>query len=186
VAYVLGHMMEGVIDRGTAASAAGLDVDLAGKTGTTDEYSDAWFIGFTPRYTILTWVGYDQKRTIGRNMTGAEAALPSWRMIVEHGLERGWITKGERFVAPPGVARVEIEYTSGLRAVPGAPRVIEEAFVEGTQPERLWEPKWAGIMALPWFQQRAFYIPREGERMPEQITDWALVQDAWEEKAKGN
>jgi penicillin-binding protein 1A len=186
VAYVLTHMLEGVIDRGTAGSIADLDVDLAGKTGTTDDYSDAWFIGFTPRYTILTWVGYDQKRSIGRNMTGAEAALPAWRMIVQDGLERGWIVKGERFVAPPGVTFVAVEQLSGLRAVPGAERVIDEAFVEGTQPEKLWEPRWAGIMALPWFQQRAFYIPREGERMPEQITDWSLVQEAWEEKAKGN
>ena len=186
IAYVLTHMMEGVIDRGTAGSAADLDVDLAGKTGTTDDYSDAWFIGFTPRYTILTWVGYDQKRSIGRNMTGAEAALPAWRAIVEDGLERGWIVKGERFVPPPGVVMVAVDHHSGLRAVPGAPRVIEEAFVQGTQPEKEWEPRWAGIMALPWFQQRAFYIPREGESMPEQITDWSLVQDAWEEKAKGN
>jgi penicillin-binding protein 1A len=184
VAYVLTHMLEGVVDRGTAGSIADLDVDIAGKTGTTDEYSDAWFIGFTPRYTILTWVGYDQKRSIGRNMTGAEAALPAWRLIVEDGLEHGWIVKGERFVPPPGVVMVPVEQLSGLRAVPGAERVIEEAFVEGTQPEKLWEPRWAGIMALPWFQQRAFYIPREGERMPDQITDWALVQDAWEEKAK--
>ncbi len=186
IAYVLTHMLEGVVDRGTAGSIADLDVDLAGKTGTTDEYSDAWFIGFTPRYTILTWVGYDQKRSIGRNMTGAEAALPAWRMIVEDGLEHGWIAKGGRFVAPPGVTVAAVEQLSGLRAVPGAERVIDEVFVDGTQPEKLWEPSWAGIMALPWFQQRAFYIPREGERMPEQITDWSLVQDAWEEKAKGH
>lgn len=186
VAYVLTHMLEGVIDRGTAGSVADLDLDLAGKTGTTDDYSDAWFIGFTPRYTILTWVGYDQKRSIGRNMTGAEAALPAWRLIVEDGLEHGWITKGEKFVPPPGVAFAAVDLRSGLRAVPGAEQVIDEAFVEGTQPEKLWEPQWAGIMALPWYQQRSFYIPREGERMPDQITDWTLVQETWEEKEKAN
>ncbi len=184
IAYVLSHMLEGVIDRGTAASASDLDVDLAGKTGTTDEYSDAWFIGYTPRYTVLTWVGYDQKRTIGKNMTGAEAALPAWKEIVGQGLADGWIAKGQRFVAPPGVEMVAIEPESGLLAAPGAPKIIQEAFLAGTQPTKAWEPRWDSILSLPWAQQRAFYIPREGERMPEQITNWSLVQQNWDDKNK--
>jgi len=184
VAYVLTHMLEGVIDRGTGASAADLDVDLAGKTGTTDDYSDAWFIGYTPRYTILTWVGYDQKRSIGHNMTGAEAALPAWKQIVSEGLKNGWIPTGQRFAAPPGVDTAAIDIESGLLAAPGAPRVITEAFLAGTQPTKSWEPRWGTILELPWAQQRAFYIPREGERMPEQITDWALVQQNWDDKNK--
>src|SRR4029077_13219517 len=65
VAYVLTHMMEGVIDHGTAYEIHDLPIDIAGKTGTTDEYSAAWFIGFTPHYTILTWIGYDVKRSLG-------------------------------------------------------------------------------------------------------------------------
>ena len=65
VAYVLTHMMEGVVDHGTAYEPSKLPIDIAGKTGTTDDYSDAWFVGFTPRYTILTWVGYDVKRSLG-------------------------------------------------------------------------------------------------------------------------
>ncbi|MDH3255378.1 MAG: PBP1A family penicillin-binding protein, partial [Acidobacteriota bacterium] len=73
IAYVLTHMLEGVVDQGTATDARHLEVDLAGKTGTTDDYSDAWFVGFTPRYTILVWVGHDAKRPIGRNMSGAVA-----------------------------------------------------------------------------------------------------------------
>ena len=76
IAYVLGHILEGVVDRGTAVRLSRLDLDLAGKTGTTDDYIDAWFVGYTPTYTILTWVGHDVNRSIGRNMTGAEAALP--------------------------------------------------------------------------------------------------------------
>ncbi|HEX2463533.1 MAG TPA: PBP1A family penicillin-binding protein, partial [Thermoanaerobaculia bacterium] len=66
VAYVLTHMLRGVIQRGTAGSAAKLGLDLAGKTGTTDSYTDAWFVGYTPRYTLLVWVGYDQERYLGR------------------------------------------------------------------------------------------------------------------------
>ncbi len=79
VAYVLTAMLEGVVDRGTAGSIADLPLAIAGKTGTTNDYTDAWFVGFTPRHTILAWVGYDQKRTLGKKMTGAEAALPIWR-----------------------------------------------------------------------------------------------------------
>jgi penicillin-binding protein 1A len=182
VAYVLTHMLEGVVDRGTAAKAAALPTALAGKTGTTDDYSDAWFVGFTPKYTILTWVGYDQKRPIGRNMTGAEAALPMWIDLVSSGIENGWIAKNETFIAPPGVVAQPVEYFTGFLPGPGAERVIDEAFVAGTQPARIYEPRWAGIVNLPYFQQRSFYVPKEGEKMPDAITDWDLVRKTWDAK----
>jgi len=166
VAYVLAHMLEGVIDRGTGAKAAGLEIDLAGKTGTTDDFSDAWFVGFTPRYTLLTWVGYDLKKPIGRGMTGAEAALPMWMAIVEDGLEDGWLAEGERFGAPSGVTLQTVEYRTGLLPGPGAERFVEEAFVQGTEPVQRYEPQWGLIMDLPWYQQQAYYIPKQGERMP--------------------
>jgi len=108
-AYVLTHMLEGVIDHGTAFALSPLDVDIAGKTGTTDDYSDAWFVGFTPKLTMLTWVGYDVKKSLGNGMTGAAAALPPWKDVAERGLAEGWITKGERFVAPPGVTILALE-----------------------------------------------------------------------------
>ena len=129
-------------------------------------------------------MGYDQKRSIGKNMTGAEAALPAWKQIVGQGLADGWITKGQKFVPPPGVEQVAIEPESGLLAAPGAPKVILESFLAGTQPTKAWEPRWDSILSLPWAQQRAFYIPREGERMPEQITNWSLVQQNWDDKNK--
>ncbi len=182
VAYVLTHMLEGVIDRGTAASAADLPLDLAGKTGTQDEYTDAWFVGFTPRTTMLVWVGYDEKKTIGRNMTGAEAALPMWRRIVERGLAEGWLLEGERFTPPPGVRLTPIERRTGLLPGPGATQVIEEAFVAGTEPAQTFDPSWLRIVELPWYQQRAFYLPKGGERMPEAIADWSLVEQAWADK----
>jgi penicillin-binding protein 1A len=166
IAYVLTHMLEGVVDRGTGTRVADLDLDLAGKTGTTDDYSDAWFVGFTPRYTVLTWVGYNEKRSIGRNMTGAEAALPMWRKIVERGLTEGWIQAGERFPVPPGVTLQPVEYFTGLLPGPSAERVIDEAFVEGTEPVQEYTPRWGEVMELAWYQQRPFYIPKEGEKMP--------------------
>lgn len=179
VAYLLTHILEGVIDRGTGARAARLDVDLAGKTGTTDDFTDAWFAGFTPRYTIVTWVGHDQKKRIGRNMTGAEAALPIWQAIVEAGLEEGWIPRGERFTVPPGISFARIEHLTGLLPSPAAESVIEEAFLTGTEPAQYYDATWARVARLPWFQQRAFYIPKQGELMPEDIRDWSLVQNAW-------
>jgi penicillin-binding protein 1A len=184
VAFVLTHMLAGVIDRGTGASVAGLDLDLGGKTGTTDIYTDAWFVGFTPRYTLLSWVGYDVPRSLGRNMTGAEAALPIWKMMVESGLEDGWLTPGGQFSPPPGVALQRIEYSTGLLPGPGAGQVIDEAFIQGTQPARQYEPEWARIMRMPWYQQRPYYIPKAGERMPEDVEDWTLIREVWAEKDK--
>lgn len=179
IAYLTTSLMEGVVDRGTATALRHLDLDLAGKTGTTDSYSDAWFAGFTPKYAILCWVGYDVKRSLGRNMTGSEAALPIWRQIVETGLQEGWLVAGERFAAPSGIVFQPVEYFTGLLPGPGATRIITETFLEGTQPAQLYEPQWTQVMSLPWFQQRAFYIPKDDENMPEDIRDWSLVREAW-------
>ncbi|MEO1367907.1 MAG: PBP1A family penicillin-binding protein, partial [Acidobacteriota bacterium] len=98
IAYVLTEMLHGVAQRGTAASRlARLPIETGGKTGTTNAFTDAWYVGFTPRYMILTWVGYDKKRSLGRGMTGARAALPIWAALVESGLEDGWLREGEEF-----------------------------------------------------------------------------------------
>jgi len=167
VAYVLTHMLEGVIDRGTAYAINDLPLDLAGKTGTTDDFTDAWFVGFTPRYTILTWIGYDLKRSLGQGMSGAVAALPMWRGIVEDGLKNGWIQKGETFAPPPGVVFRDVDYYSGLLAGQGSPKIVKEAFVAGTEPAREYSARWSTITTLPWYQQRPFYIPKEGEKMPQ-------------------
>ncbi len=166
VAYVLTHMMEGVVDHGTAYEIHDLPLDIAGKTGTTDDFSDAWFVGFTPRYTILTWVGYDIKKSLGSGMSGAVAALPMWRSIAEAGLADGWLQKGETFQVPPGVVLRDVEYYSGLLGGEGSGRTLKEAFVAGTEPNRQYSPQWSTIASLPWYQQKAFYIPKEGESMP--------------------
>ncbi len=114
-AFVLTSMLQGVIDRGTGARLADLPLDIAGKTGTTNDYTDAWFVGYTPRFTILVWVGYDQKRSLGKKMTGAEAALPIWREIAESGLRDGWLMEGERLRR---AARRRVPY----RRIPHRPR----------------------------------------------------------------
>jgi len=184
VAYVLTHVLEGVVDRGTAGSISALPAALAGKTGTTNDYTDAWFVGYTPRYTILTWVGFDQKRSLGRRMTGAEAALPIWRQIVEDGLAKNWISSEERFAVPAGIEFRSIEPLSGLIAVPGVPRSFDEAFLVGTAPTRSWEPRWNAILSLPWPQQLAFYSPRDGEKMPDALAISIAEQVAAAEQAE--
>jgi penicillin-binding protein 1A len=165
VAYVLTHMMEGVVDHGTAFELSKLQTDIAGKTGTTNDYSDAWFVGFTPTYTILTWIGYDVKKSLGSGMSGAVAALPIWKRIAEDGLAEGWMKKDEKFQVPPGVLLRNVEYYSGLLSSSGG-RVVQEAFVAGTEPAREYSNQWSTITSLPWYQQKAFYIPKEGETMP--------------------
>ncbi|MEM7583862.1 MAG: PBP1A family penicillin-binding protein [Acidobacteriota bacterium] len=186
IAYVITDMLRGVAVRGTGATRlAKIGIPTAGKTGTTDSYTDAWFVGFTPRYTILSWVGYDKKRFLGRGMTGAHAALPIWAAVVERGLEDGWLSSDETFAMPPGVLEVEIDQGSGLLAGAGSERVIVEAFVEGSEPKKRHDLDWARIMAQPWYLQEPFYLPKEGERMPAEISDWSAVKDVWKTKDEG-
>jgi membrane carboxypeptidase/penicillin-binding protein len=97
-AYLMTNLFEGVVQHGTAASAAALKWPLGGKTGTTDDYTDAWFIGFDPDITLGVWVGFDQKRTIGANQTGGAAALPIWRDIMQ-----AWIAERRKAVKEPPV-----------------------------------------------------------------------------------
>jgi penicillin-binding protein 1A len=162
VAAVLTHMLEGVVDRGTAQRLSDLPVAIAGKTGTTDDYSDAWFIGSTPRHTLLVWVGYDLKRSLGRGMDGSSTAVPIWKDLAQAGLEAGWIEAGAAFSPPSGVTFAGVDFRSGLLSEGG----FRESFVAGTEPAQPYGPKWGLILSLPWYQQQAFYIPKRGERMP--------------------
>ena len=182
IAFLVLHTLRGVVQRGTAVSARSIPVPLAGKTGTTDDYTDAWFAGLTPQYSITVWVGHDVKRSIGREMTGAEAALPIWRQIVSAGVAEGWIESDREFAVPTGVSFRSIEPVSGLLANTYAPTAIDEAFAVGTEPVQEYDPRWQEILALPWFQQRPFYgKPKEGEVMPEDEADWEAIKERWSE-----
>ncbi len=182
IAYLMTHILEGVIDRGTGRRASNLETALAGKTGTTDNFIDAWFVGYGSRHTALAWVGYDINRSLGRHMTGAEAALPIWISLIDDGLTNGWVPRTASFPRPPGVTLQSIELFTGLLPGPGAQQIIQEAFLEGTQPVRHYESQWAQVLQMPWYQQRAFYLPKAGESMPEDVEDWTLVQEVWEDK----
>jgi penicillin-binding protein 1A len=123
-AYVMTNLMHGVVLRGTAAAAASLDWPLAGKTGTMDEYTDAWFIGFDPNITVGVWVGYDEKKPLGNNETGAVAALPIWMDFMKAYIDKRADRKNPpQFEAPGNIVFVKLE------------NGIDEAFINGTQPQ---------------------------------------------------
>lgn len=184
VAFLLTHVLSGVVQRGTAQSARALGLAaVAGKTGTTDGFTDAWFAGFTPRYTLVVWVGYDQQQRIGRNMTGAVAALPIWNEVLRRGIEDGWVDPALTFTRPNQVRLRPVEYHSGLLPARrrSGQRVIEEAFILGTEPVLSFDPDTRPVYDLPWYQQRALYgEPKAGENMPEDLVDWTPIMRGWQ------
>ena len=164
VAYLMTHVMEGVVQRGTGAAAASIPGHLAGKTGTTDRYTDAWFIGFSPRITCAVWVGRDLKEPIGARMTGAEAALPTWMRFMKGYMEgQSDAVRQEEFPVPAGVTLVPVDKNTGLRATPlCGDAVILEAVPAGHEPPEC-NQRAHDVIALPWLQQLPFYTPRPGE-----------------------
>ncbi len=165
--FQLLQMLKGVTQRGTAASAASLGLNIAGKTGTTNDYTDAWFIGMTPRYTIGVWIGNDLKTTLGREMTGSRVALPIWMRIVSKMKASGKIDPKADFDAPPNVVFTAVDYETGLKATPSSPRPILEVFVSGSQPTEEYSQRWEEITRLPWSLQKSFYMPKKGESIDE-------------------
>ena len=161
--FQLLEMLKGVTSRGTGAAAAKLKLNIAGKTGTTSDYTDAWFIGMTPRYTIGVWVGNDLKTTLGPGMEGARVALPIWMRVLEHMRDNGRLDAKADFEPPPNVVFTAVDYETGLKATPGSPRPILEAFVSGSQPTEEWSSKWEEVTRLPWSLQKSFYLPKKGE-----------------------
>ena len=131
-AFVITNLLRGVVQRGTAAKAASLNWPVGGKTGTTDDYTDAWFIGFDPDITIGVWLGLDQKKPIGHNMTGSEAALPIWIEIM-----KAWIgdrKEAPKFDPPGNIVFMSVDKGTGGATEEGVPGAISEAFIAGTQP----------------------------------------------------
>ncbi|GAK55364.1 penicillin-binding protein 1A, PBP-1a [Candidatus Vecturithrix granuli] len=130
--YILVSMMEGVVQRGTAAAAKKLGRPLAGKTGTTNDSTDALFVGFSPSLVSGVWVGYDENRKpIGSRETGGRAALPIWIDFMEDALKD---TPIEDFPVPAGVSFVQIDPETGLLTAPQCGEPFTEVFKKGTEP----------------------------------------------------
>jgi len=130
-AFIVTDMMKTVVERGTGRKALELGRPVAGKTGTTNDTHDAWFIGFTPDLLAGVWVGFDADRSLGKQETGGHAAAPIWTAFMKKALaDRPHID----FTVPEGVSYAQIDRASGLRAVAGGPSELE-VFVKGSEPK---------------------------------------------------
>jgi len=130
-AYQITSMMEGVVKRGTASTLADLGYPIAGKTGTTNEEKDAWFIGYTPNLVVGVFLGFDQPKPMGKGATGSGLAVPVFRDFMVEAL------KGEKpveFRVPEGMSLIAIDRKTGMQARAGQPGTIIEAFKPGTGP----------------------------------------------------
>jgi penicillin-binding protein 1A len=131
VAYVMTHLMKEVVSYGTGHEAKNLGRVAAGKTGTTNDSVDAWFMGFTPSVVTGVWVGYDNSKSLGSGETGARAALPIWLNFMKTAVQP--YTDSD-FSIPPGIVFASIDVNTGHLAAPNSSGAIKEAFIEGTQP----------------------------------------------------
>jgi penicillin-binding protein 1B len=130
-AFLVTNMMRSVLNEGTgaAARANGFTVDGAGKSGTTNDLRDAWFVGFTPELLTVVWVGLDDNQALG--LSGSQAALPIWTQFMTRALAgHGNVS----FETPEGISFVDIDRDTGKLATPSCPRVYREAFLAGTEP----------------------------------------------------
>jgi 1A family penicillin-binding protein len=129
-AYLMTSLLKGVVDRGTGAKARALGVEgpVAGKTGTTDGYRDAWFIGYTPDVVIGVWVGFDDERPV--KLSGSQAALPIWSRLAR----RVMAHPSPDFEMPSGIVQRDIDPRTGQLATSQCPEKTSEVFIAGTEP----------------------------------------------------
>jgi len=131
LAYIMTNLLRGVVLHGTGRGARSVSTFLGGKTGTTNSYVDAWFIGFSSNIVTGVWTGFDDNKTLGWGETGAKSALPIWKDYMEAGLKKF----GEYdFKVPPGIINVLINKETGELAKSSQRNAFMEAFVEGTEP----------------------------------------------------
>jgi penicillin-binding protein 1A len=132
IAFMTSYVMQDVVESGTGQRVKKLGRPVAGKTGTTDDTRDAWFMGFTPSLVAGVWVGFDQERPMGRQEVGGRAAAPIWLYFAEKALQG---TPVEVFPVPEGIVFIKVDPKTGLPAKPSHRGAIFECFLEGTTPE---------------------------------------------------
>ena len=134
--YLVTNMMRSVLSEGTGAAvrASGFHLDAAGKTGTTNDLRDAWFVGFTPELLTVVWVGLDDNQALG--LSGAQAALPIWLAFMQRALAG---RADHPFDVPDSIRFVDIDRDTGATAISGCLRVFTESFLSGSEPDQLCE-----------------------------------------------
>jgi membrane peptidoglycan carboxypeptidase len=182
IASIMNALLEGVITDGTGAAAASLGRPLAGKTGTTDDFTDAWFIGYTPDLVVGVWVGFDTKKSLGSRETGAHAALPIWQKFMDEALRD---VPPVPFPDAGNTTRLSVDRATGLRAEAsaGCTDIIDETFATGTEPMAPCSTSEHARLALPWILQRypldeaGFLVVPEGDLAALAGTEPYLVID---------
>lgn len=134
-AYQIVHMLEGVVERGTAMTVKEVGVPLAGKTGTTNDYKDAWFVGFSPNLAVGIYIGFDQPASLGKGETGGTNAAPIFREFMKDAVGK---QPPVPFRIPPGIRLVRVDLKSGR---PSSAGVVLEAFKAGTEPGSGYVPR---------------------------------------------
>ncbi|MFH1079784.1 MAG: PBP1A family penicillin-binding protein [Pseudomonadota bacterium] len=132
IAFMTTYVMQDVVEVGTGRVVKSIGRPVAGKTGTTDDVRDAWFIGYTPSLVTGVWVGFDQEQSLGKQEVGGRAAAPIWLYFMERALQGKPV---EVFPVPPGIVFSRIDSGTGLPVKKSARNSIYECFLEGTIPE---------------------------------------------------
>jgi len=130
-AYLMTHLLREVAERGTGWYTKNIGRPRAGKTGTTNEFTDAWFIGFVPNLVTSAWVGYDDNQTLGERKSGAVAAVPIWTEFMKEALQD---TPVLDFPVPPNIVFVKTDPKTGLLALEDSPDAVLLPFLKGTEP----------------------------------------------------
>jgi penicillin-binding protein 1B len=158
--WLLTSLMEGVVERGTAYAVrrAGVQGPVAGKTGTSDDERDAWFVGFTPEMVVAVWVGFDEPQSLG--LASSRVAVPIWARFVSEAT--GGSVRGS-FARPPEVIELDIEPNTGALALSGCPVSRREFFLEGTEPRET-----CPIGAV----RREFDLDKEAGKLRDSFMDW--------------
>jgi penicillin-binding protein 1A len=136
-AYLMTHLLEGVVKYGTGWRVKALGRPTAGKTGTTNNLFDAWFMGYTPRYITGVWVGFDDEAPLGKSETGSRAASPIWLGFMKRVLDGKSV---KVFEVPEGVVFSKIDADTGLLPIPESKNTIFVCFKEGTVPTEYTKP----------------------------------------------
>jgi membrane carboxypeptidase/penicillin-binding protein len=158
-AWLTVSLLEGVVERGTAYGVrrSGLEGPVAGKTGTSDDERDAWFVGFTPELVVAVWVGFDEPQSLG--ISASRVAVPIWtRFVVE---ATGGSVRGS-FLPPPEIRELDIEPDTGALALSGCPVARREYFLVGTEPTHTCPPG----------RNPGFELEREADRLRDAFMKW--------------
>jgi penicillin-binding protein 1A len=130
-AYLITNVLEDVIQKGTGQLARTIERSVAGKTGTTNDFTDAWFVGYTPTLATAVWVGFDDIRTLGETESGAHAALPIWLEFMQAALP---LVPATPFEIPEDIRYARVDPRTGLLAPDQGEQGVVEVFTKGTEP----------------------------------------------------